>query len=199
MGITIHYRGRLKSPTLYTALLTEVKDICDISNWNYTIIPTYNKSDKALPELDENELKGISFTVAPGCEPVMFFFNNEGILRGPFSDYWKEEPLPWLFTKTQFAGPGAHVLLCTFLKYIFEKYFDQYEVMDEGDYWQTGDQKNLEAKMGLINSALDKIENTVENLKDRGYKGEALVTALMKILNNDDENHPSFRKTSKGD
>ncbi len=199
MGVTIHYRGRLKTPTLYTALLTEVKDICDINHWNYTIIPSYNRSDKALPELDESELKGISFTVAPGCEPVMFFFNNEGILRGPFSDYWKDEPLPWLFTKTQFAGPSAHILLCVFLRYIFEKYFIQSEVIDEGGYWHTGDQQSLEEKMGMINSALDRIETTVEDLKDRGYKGEALVNALMKILNNNDDTQTSLRSTSKGD
>ncbi len=199
MGVTIHYRGRLKSPARYTALLTEIKDICDSNQWHYTIVPSYNKAEKILPELNESELTGISFSVAKGSEPVMFFFNNEGILRGPFSDYWKEEPLPWLFVKTQFAGPEAHVVLCTLLKYLFDKYFDQYEVVDEGGYWHTGNAAGLAEKMGMINSALDKIEHTVEDLKDRGYKGEALVDALMKILNHSDDDQTSFRSTSKGD
>ena len=38
MGITIHYKGKLKNPMLYSSVIDELKDISEIMNWEYSIM-----------------------------------------------------------------------------------------------------------------------------------------------------------------
>jgi len=64
----------------------------------------------------------------------------------------------WASTKTQFAGPEAHIGLCKLLQYLSGKYFKTIEVEDEGEYWQSGEAETLILKMNFLDSVMDDLE-----------------------------------------
>ncbi len=66
------------------------------------------------------------------------------------------------FTKTQFAGPYAHIMLCKLLKYLSGKYFSVFEVHDDSEYWETGDVEKLIERMNIVNVAIDRFADYLE-------------------------------------
>ena len=72
--------------------------------------------------------------------------------------------MPWLFTKTQHAGPQTHVDIVGLLKYLETKYFGELHVADEGTYWETGDLGALKARMGLIAGKLRQVGEALDRL-----------------------------------
>ena len=55
----------------------------------------------------------------------------------------------WVTVKTQFLPANMHVTIIGLLKYIKEHHLPSLEVDDEGEYWETGDYRVLEDKMGV--------------------------------------------------
>lgn len=81
MGLSFHYRGRLKSADLLPALVDEVADVCDILKWPFDIFETqYPEHEFAFPPNDQSY--GISFT-PEDSEPVLLIFDSEGRLFNP--------------------------------------------------------------------------------------------------------------------
>jgi hypothetical protein len=151
MGITILYRGQLKSPALIDKIRGDLKEIADRMGWEYTILdedfktPTDARlevSEKGCEICGHPALKGISLNVHKHCSSFDFFFDVNGILRDPVQmvktgqeQEVEPEALPFTFVKTQFAPPEIHITLVKFLRYLQEKYFQRLEVIDEGSYW----------------------------------------------------------------
>ena len=167
MGLSIHYSGQLKDPALISELMIEVVDICKEFDWEYHLIPGPN-SDK---------LTGIIFSPA-GCEPICLTSLPDGRLCSPFNIMHKElyeeneldaELIYTTSTKTQYAGMETHIAIIKLLKYLKEKYFSVFDLIDEGGYWGTMDEKKLlgqfttsEATINKLAEALGQIES-VEN------------------------------------
>ncbi|NIR51856.1 hypothetical protein GWO43_25100 [candidate division KSB1 bacterium] len=101
---------------------------------------------------------------------------NDGQVKKvtPYQDIDFQTMSRWASTKTQFAGPGAHICLCKLLNYLDNKYFASIEVRDEGEYWESGELEKLVENMNFINAVLDDLD-----LYLRMRPSEA--------LNNDDE------------
>ena len=177
MGITIHYRGKLRDPASIPVMMEEMKEICTIHQWKFKTIP----SSPGRKAGSRNSLEGIVFTIAERCDPVMFIFNPAGTLDGPLSYITEEDQLPWQFVKTQFAGAEAHIALCILLEYFFNRYFETFEVLDEGKFWETRDRPCLEASFDRVTAAIDTIQLLVEDLKIKGEKGENIVNSLIRF------------------
>ena len=52
MGVTLHYRGKLKDPKLIMELAYEVMDICETNGWKYDLF-----TDDAFFTPDPNETR----------------------------------------------------------------------------------------------------------------------------------------------
>ena len=67
-------------------------------------------------------------------------------------------------TKTQFAGPDTHELIIGVLRYISNNFLSDFELRDEGEFWETGDtallQKNFIRNGFLIESFRAGLTNT---------------------------------------
>ena len=171
MGLTIHYNGKFNEKASLQEMIEEVKDIAEIYNWQYTI---YEKQFHAAffdNDSFNDEIYGISFT-PPESETVCLCFLSNGRMSGPAhlkyfgnsADESEKKYLYTLSTKTQYAGSDIHKLIVHLLKYISKKYFKEFNVIDEGSYWETGDEKLLEDTFKRYNDLLDSVGFALENV-----------------------------------
>jgi len=176
MGVTIHYRGRLRRKEDIQALTNEVEDLCKSAQWKYKL---WDGMDPAKP------LQGISFQTHPESESVWMTFDKAGVLHNFFSidgtiEYRDEEGYPYCFTKTQFAGVEAHIVVCKLLRFIGEKYFEDWKVNDEGLYYGTGDGTYLKQVITFLGDAINHLSESLESITTKeGNSLEQYIVGTM--------------------
>ncbi|MBK8565253.1 MAG: hypothetical protein IPN76_18400 [Saprospiraceae bacterium] len=148
----LRYRGRLRTPAEVHALIHETEDICRTNGWKYHLWDKdwakpaslhMEASDKGLNFKGHAPLKGINFSVGQS-ESVWLTFTPDGILHSLMTlaepDFTGDDvDMPWERVKTCYDGPATHLALCKLFRYLADKYFDVFEVMDESGYWAHGD------------------------------------------------------------
>src|SRR5262249_22958821 len=80
------------------------------------------------------------------------------------------EEKPWCFVKTQFGAVEGHLALVKILTSLKREFVHDLEVLDEGEYWETGDLAELVRKRTFLQSAMDGL---AEGLKRYGLNKEA--------------------------
>jgi hypothetical protein len=106
-------------------------------------------------------------------------FTNGAIhLRKP--SIWPEGPF-WVGGATPFAPPDILITLVKFLRYLEEKYFQTLDVIDEGNYWETGDEDLLKEKMGFLSQKMDAVSQALEDSWIKVEPGDSDLDILVKI------------------
>ena len=178
MGLSIHYSGILRDKKLLAHLIEEVKEISETLDWTPHII-------------DDKDLKGIAF--APeGSEPVFLTFDHNNRLLSPMNILVKEiydgvrfdkELMFTTSAKTQYAGPDAHIAIIKLLKHISAKYLQSFTLSDEGNYWETGDEKILYAQFKKYEEALHFVQKSLQDFTAvPGETASSLAERIEKIL-----------------
>ena len=171
MGLSFHYSGRIREHSKIDSLVEEVIDMCKGLNWTYDL-------------LNDDQIKGI--IVGPDeSEPLWFTFVPDGrtcnVISLQYTDP-NDKYYSLCAVKTQYAGPETHMAMIKMLRYISEKYFSEIEVMDEGEYWETGDEENLRKIFArytmIINAFTEKLE-TMERIP--GESEESLVNRIEQM------------------
>lgn len=81
MGITIHYKGRLKQAEDLQQFMDEVEDIANILEWPYQAFNlAYPENQFVSPGNDEEY--GLIIT-PENCEPIILVFDSEGRIFSP--------------------------------------------------------------------------------------------------------------------
>lgn len=118
MGVTLHYRGRLKPKETPRSLLIAASLFCEGKKWKVS------------------EVKGptVSFVVEPHehCEPLGFALDKDG----NFADR----------CKTQFAPLEVHMGIVDLFESIRGR-LAELIVQDEGHYWETRSRERLELQV----------------------------------------------------
>ncbi len=197
MGLSIHYNGQFKEGASLSEMIEEVQDIAEIYKWKYNIYETdFPESSFGKPEYNQN-IYGISFT-PPECETVSIAFLSNGKMSSPVHLKFfgkkgskpEEKYLYMLSTKTQFAGIEVHKLIIHLFKYLSKKYLTEFNVTDDGQYWETGDEKVLQENFSRYNDLLDSFSNALENYPiEENESIESYFERLMREIHN--------RKTGK--
>ena len=192
MGVTIHYEGRIRSKTLLPELIAELKDIAQSMEWKHDVYTTAFPPELADDESYDGELYGITFS-PPNCEPVWITFLSNGRMSGPLFLAFRSDENPKgesdylysLFTKTQFAGVDIHKSVVELFRYLNRKgYFSEFSVIDEGEYWETGDEALLQANLGRIGRAIDDLSLALQVVPPEEGEGlENYFVRLMKLIN----------------
>ena len=180
MGLSIHYSGRFNRSASLQELVEEVVEISKVYHWEHSVYEV-NFPEGVFKTRYNGEIYGVTFT-PPGCETVILTFLSNGRMSsiahlkfyGNSSDKDNQKYLYMLSTKTEFAGMKTHMLIIHLLKYISKKYLQNFRLIDEGKYWETGDEKLLEDTFkrynDLLNSFTDALEtfpvNTGETMED---------------------------------
>ncbi|WP_373494653.1 hypothetical protein [Aquiflexum sp.] len=186
MGITIHYQGKIKSPQLLPQLIEEVRDIAEENKWKYHIFESELPEEGFDKDSFEDELYGITFT-PPECEMVDFTFLSSGKLCSVvgkiyFEDEQNDIFIEWNSVKTQYAGPQIHIILVHLLEHIATKYLTDFKVIDEGEYWETRDEKLLGKKFDFLTGILRSMESNLEMIPKK--PDEDLVEYIKRIMEN---------------
>lgn len=170
MGLTIHYKGKLKSPEFIQPLTEEVTDICQQFGWKYFIVP------------EGDPIAGIC--VSPEkCEPIFLTFDAEGTMVCLATIALDLTPGEYIFTKTQFAGMDTHMAIIHLLRHLSEKYFDFFELRDEGEYWETNDVEVLRRQFSRYEMAMAIVGSALESFKAKeGESAEGLAGRLEGYL-----------------
>jgi len=158
MGITIHFCGRLRKESDYLTVTGLGRAFAHRKD---AVVFELDVARKELIRVKDDEIrkyesqvKGISFCIHPDAEPIMLQFDSD--------DYLCE------FCKTQYAGVATHLEVLGFLREI-EPYFRDFQVVDEGGYWDTTNLELLEEKFALLGAAIRKMRNS---LPDEGLPSE---------------------------
>lgn len=163
MGLSIHYSGTIKDFARINELIAEVADICQSLNWTYHIIK----------EPNAGQLNGICFSPEK-CEPIFLTFLPGGRMCSPVNlmnrDLYEKNGLDaelvyTTSTKTQFAGPDAHIAIIKLLRYLKEKYFSVFELSDEGMYWETVDEKILLSQFAKYEFLLNAVAGALSEME----------------------------------
>ena len=188
MGLSFHYNGSIANPDLLPELIGEIEDIAKIHNWKYFIFDRQFPEDTfGKPEYNQ-DIYGICFT-PPECETIDICFLSNGRMSsitnlkffGKANDQAEQPYLYMLSVKTQYAGIELHQFVIHLFRYLSNKYFANFNMIDEGSYWETNDlallQSTFKRYTNLINgftSALEYIPiqtgETIENYLERLLK-----------------------------
>ncbi len=191
MGLSIHYNGQFKKGASLANMIEELEDISKIYNWKYYIF------EKTFPEnadsiKHDGKLYGMCFT-PPESETVSIsFLSNRRMsgalnlqLYGNSKDKEEQEFLYMLFVKTQFAGSEIHMLIIHLLKYLNTKYFSDFSVIDEGQYWETGDKELLRETFTTYTNLINSFSVALQSIpKAPDENIESYLERLANLLKN---------------
>ena len=172
MGLSIHYKGCFSKGASLQAMIEEVTDIAEIYKWKYSVYETAFDMENLGRADFNNRIYGIIF-VAPKCEPVYLSFLSNGRMsnemhlqhRGNSTD--KSKYLYMLSTKTQYGGMQVHLTIIQMLRYLSEKYFSEFELYDEGGYWETGDVNILAETFKRYDDLMDAVAGALAERERR--------------------------------
>lgn len=173
MGVTIHYSGRFNPKKNLAKMIEELKDVALVNRWDYKVFETEFPKPDAKPAFDFSKygwtvepLRYGIYITPPRCETIDFAFDASGNLERTF-------------VKTQFAGSATHIIVVNLLRYISKKYLLNFEVDDEGDYWQTNDTILLEKHLRDVGNMI-KVMGDAFNSSQR-QKGEELTNYIIRV------------------
>lgn len=145
MGVTIHFKGQLRDEDAYLRVMDAATSFATEQCWSSE--PIKSEQAKRLRVTDDEQdwdyigpVKGIVLYPGEDCEPVHLEFDAELYVQE--------------YTKTQFAGVNTHVQVLNLLKRI-KPLFRDLKVLDEGEYWETGDAWILSEHMNRIQEIID--------------------------------------------
>jgi hypothetical protein len=83
-------------------------------------------------------------------------------------------------TKTQFAGSRAHEMIIAVFKYIANTFLTEFEIIDEAQYWETGDKDLLQTQFARNKLLIDNFESIIKE-EDR-LPDEDVDKYILRIL-----------------
>ncbi len=190
MGLSIHYRGSLRNKAALPKLVEEVIDVAKIYQWPYEVFETELPINSFRRKRHTNNIYGICVT-PPACETISLCFLSNGKLIGFWS--WrlymknhgadKELLGEGVSVKTQFSGEVIHKIIIHLLDYLSKKYFDHFELNDEGHYWETRDENLLHEKFASLTGMINKLSHELnENPIKQGEKFEEYFARILKWI-----------------
>ena len=155
MGVTIHFEGRLKSQNYFDHVVEISEKFAQYNHMEYQI---FKESDKILQRVkDEKDWDYKGSTQGIKIQPDI----NSDPLWIEFDKYYYIQE----YCKTQFVDIHVHVKIIELLRLI-EPYFADLVVTDEGEYWDTTDEKILQENFDTCFNAIEDAKN--ENSKLSG-------------------------------
>ena len=152
MGLSFHYNGKISKLELLPELIDEIQDIAKAYNWKYFVFDRQFPNNTCEKEKYNQNIYGINFTPT-GCETISICFLSNGRmsdvlnlrLYGKTDIQNEHEYLYMLSVKTQYAGIETHQFIIQLFRHLDKKYFADFNLQDEGQYWETNDLEILKS------------------------------------------------------
>ena len=187
MGLSIHYSGSFNPVASLADMIEEVKEIAEIYHWKYFVFEQAFPENSLGKEEYNEDIYGICFT-PPGCETVSLSFLSNGRMSdlvhlksfGMDENQEERSCLYALSVKTQYAGIEIHKLIIHLLKYLDKKYWLDFKVTDEGQYWETGDEELLKETFKRYTDLMDNFATSIEIYPM--HHGESFIDYFERLL-----------------
>ncbi len=190
MGLSIHYQGNFKNANTLPLMIEEVVTIAKANCWDYFIFENKfpNKTFTSTPE--KENLYGICIS-PPGCEMVSFSFLSNGKMCGAeklqsnkhLETLEEDENLYYLHTKTQYAGIEIHKKIIILFDYLSATYFYNFELKDEGQFWETRDEELLKTIFKRYTNLIESFQSSLENIPiNEGVSAEDYVLRMAEFV-----------------
>jgi hypothetical protein len=172
MGLSLHYSGTFRDTASLAKMVSEIEDIVEVYKWEYNIYKEEFANENESEVLNEENIYGISFT-PPECETVFMCFLSNRKMSSPANlkfysklrDRAEQEYLYMLSVKTQFAGVEVHKVIIALFRYLKKQdYFENLKIIDEGEYWETGDEKLLQDNFKQNCDLIEDFSFAIENI-----------------------------------
>ncbi|MGB8399184.1 hypothetical protein, partial [Bradyrhizobium sp.] len=151
------YQGKAKNAAAVEKILAVARSAASDRGWGVREANVASASVSrgvAGKESKEKEYQGppsgIVIYPHPMCEPVHIQFGTDLLMRD--------------FVKTQFAGADVHVEVVGLLRKLRPLLADL-QVVDEGEYWETGDRARLAAQIATVNAMIESIRKSRPGVK----------------------------------
>jgi hypothetical protein len=198
MGLSFHYSGSIIEPKLLPELSEEVLDIAKIYGWKSSIYGT-SFSNNSLSGINEysDEIFGVSIT-PPECETIFFCFLSNGRMSSPAhlkffgkSEDQDENPFLYLISvKTQFSNPLIHATIIQIFRHLNQRYFSDFKLSDEGEYWETNNEEILKSNFAKYDALLDSFHLGLETLPMKANENfEDYFRRLFELIEKRDRNN----------
>lgn len=188
MGLSIHYKGKLKSATELKSLIEEVKDAAKIENCDCFVFEEQFENNSFSEIIDKENLFGLMIT-PPNSEPFCFSFLSNGKMSGiinynvmQLDGEINEDLIYFVSTKTQYSGYENHKKLILLLDYISKKYLTEFECTDEGEFWETRNEELLIENFRKNLAFLDSFSSFLEMIPIK--ENETIEDYLLRIAEN---------------
>ncbi len=186
MGLSFHYKGKLKKPQSLKKIIEEVTDICNANKWRFNVLDESFLNDTFTIEPSKEIVYGICFT-PPKCETVCVTFLSNGKLCALYSlelnkhleRLEDDKYLYYLSVKTQYCGPEIHKILISVFDYLNRNYFEDFEFIDEGQFWETRDEKLLEEIFNRYSNLINSYSSLLEHIPI--LEGETIETYILRM------------------
>ena len=169
MGITIHYRGTLDNVDCVEQMEDWSMDVAFALGGKATVWRSFGDHDPS------RIVRGVMIEMTPGQDTLSLLVSPEGHLTPLFQIEEAEQTAfsepPWCFVKTQFGSLTGHVAVVHLLDALKQRYANNLEVSDDGEYYETRDIGNLRHKRKFFNGA---IRSMADGLREHGLSKEAM-------------------------
>jgi len=193
MGLSIHYSGSFRESAFLPKMINEVIDIVETCKWDYHVYEKDFPNNIDTSNHYNENIYGICFT-PPECETVsLCFLSNKRMSSsahlkffGKTNDKPEQKYLYMLSVKTQFAGEEIHKFIIELFRYLKKKeYFENLEILDEGKYWETGDENLLHDIFKQYVDLLDSFSMAIKSAPlKKGESYEKYFMRLMEMIQN---------------
>jgi len=149
MGIGIHYSGKIDPNASLPNLIGDVEAMTNDYGWEQIVYGEAFPSNR-LDDSYSDKIYGVA-VIPPDCDPLFLCFLSNGRMSSPLhletfgysDDLIHKEYLYMLSVNTLQAGVDVHVKLIEILKHVSSLYLSNFEINDEGGYWDSGNKDLL--------------------------------------------------------
>lgn len=190
MGLCIHYQGNFKNAKNLPSMIEEIVDIAKTNNWNYFIFENEFPNGAFSSKPDKEKLYGICLS-PPECEIVSFSFLSNGKMCGVeklqinkhLNNLEEDKNLYYLHTKTQYAGIEIHKKIILLFDYLNITYFENFKLYDEGQFWETRDEKLLKTIFDRYTNLIKSFQSSLEIIPiNEGESAEDYILRMAEIV-----------------
>lgn len=155
----VDYHGWLKEDASLKQMIEEVKDIAEIYGWEYQVFEDTLPPEDYFKPKHTDVIYGISFT-PPDCDTVWLSFFCNGEMTRAHRPHQEEEGDDEALVRyicrrsvnTEKEGIEIHKKVINLFRYLKPKYFCQLSLFDISNYWETKDEKLMEATLRVNDS-----------------------------------------------
>ena len=169
MGVTIHCEGNLKSQDSFEKVIDIAKQFAQLNDLTCSVFQEDNKLlERVKDEKDWNyqgPTMGLVMQPDKNSDPLNLEFDR---------DFYIQE-----YCKTQFANVSVHILIIDLLRQM-EPYFENLNVTDEGEYWDTCDISLLQENLDNCFKAIDEAKQEEKSLDGPFRLDNGRIVDLMR-------------------